>query len=645
MHTQFYVVCVQKCPLAGEWVCNREGNKTAEEEAIDRGKTAEKVLDDCYSSSGGGAMLSMFPFPAGLSTCTTLMANCWKNPIETKDTFNHCIPQFNNSATVVEECDDPKGIPVTDEKCTSKTTTTTVKSQQPAQKNYLFEQLSSTGAIVARYIDDMMKALMPILITGFVFATLLGFVWLMLLRLFAGVIVWTTVLGTLVTLIVVTLFCFKEAGLLSTYLAVAGVANTEAIDALTNTVDLGESGANPETMKYIGYAMSVITVGFFVMIIALRQKIRIAIAVLKEAAKAVGAMPAIVLFPLSTTLATLALMLYFIFGCALLRSMEGELKTPAALSNITSLVSISNILPTGNSTGNSTVGLGSAAAYADLNYKDYLLMYHFFGFLWTNQFFQGIGIMTISGSIAQWYFDNGDKDDSTNSGNKNVPQALFRTLRYHLGSVAFGSLIIAIVQFLRACLMYLDNQTKNLQQSNFALKVAMKIVACCLWCLEKCMKYISKNAYIVVAVTGRSFCSSGMTALSLLLKNAAQVAATGLVCTFVMLLGKTVICGASVVVGYLVLSAMASSLSLSSVAFPLLCIALLSYFSACSFLEVYDMAIDTILICFFMNKSCAGDSIKKVIGMEEKEFGKKEQKGGDEGKPVKEKPVKQQQII
>jgi len=387
-----------------------------------------------------------------------------------------------------------------------------------------------------------------------------------------------------------------------------------------------------------GYAMSVITAGFFVMIVALRQKIRIAIAVLKEAAKAVGAMPIIVLFPLTTTFATLALMLYFIYGCALLRSMEGALKTPDALTNLASAVNISNILPAAsNATGNSTGSFAGVTAFEDMDTKNYLLMYHFFGFLWTNQFFQGIGIMTIAGSISQWYFDNGDQDPDTTSGNKNVPQALYRTLRYHLGSVAFGSLIIAIVQFLRACLMYLDNQTKGLQQSNFALKVAMKIVACCLWCLEKCMKYISKNAYIVVAVTGRPFCSSGMTALGLLLKNAAQVAATGMVCTFVMLLGKVVICGACLVVGYLYLGTMTT---LSSVAFPLVCLALLSYFTACSFLEVYDMAIDTILICFFMNQDCAGESIRKVIGMEQKEFSKKG--GNDEGKPVKE---RQQQII
>jgi hypothetical protein len=35
--------------------------------------------------------------------------------------------------------------------------------------------------------------------------------------------------------------------------------------------------------------------------------------------------------------------------------------------------------------------------------------------------------------------------------------------RFHLGSVAFGSLIIAIVQFIRLVLAYLDRKTKGLQ--------------------------------------------------------------------------------------------------------------------------------------------------------------------------------------
>jgi choline transporter-like protein 2/4/5 len=39
--------------------------------------------------------------------------------------------------------------------------------------------------------------------------------------------------------------------------------------------------------------------------------------------------------------------------------------------------------------------------------------------------------------------------------------ALGRTLRYHTGSLAFGAAIIAIVQFIRAVLEYVDHKLKG----------------------------------------------------------------------------------------------------------------------------------------------------------------------------------------
>jgi solute carrier family 44 (choline transporter-like protein), member 2/4/5 len=42
-------------------------------------------------------------------------------------------------------------------------------------------------------------------------------------------------------------------------------------------------------------------------------------------------------------------------------------------------------------------------------------------------------------------------------------RACGRTARFHLGTVAFGSLLIAIVQFFRLILAYLDRRSKELQ--------------------------------------------------------------------------------------------------------------------------------------------------------------------------------------
>ena len=63
---------------------------------------------------------------------------------------------------------------------------------------------------------------------------------------------------------------------------------------------------------------------------------------------------------------------------------------------------------------------------------------------------------------------------------QSLRSSIWRTLRYHAGTVAFGALVIAVVQFLRACLAYLDKQTKNLQKKNALIRIMFKVVACCL---------------------------------------------------------------------------------------------------------------------------------------------------------------------
>jgi len=75
-------------------------------------------------------------------------------------------------------------------------------------------------------------------------------------------------------------------------------------------------------------------------------------------------------------------------------------------------------------------------------------------------------------------------------------------VRYHLGSIALGSFIVAVVQFIRAILEYVDKKTKRLQDTNPVVKFFMCCVKYCVWYLEQVLKFINRNAYILVAVKG-----------------------------------------------------------------------------------------------------------------------------------------------
>ena len=137
-----------------------------------------------------------------------------------------------------------------------------------------------------------------------------------------------------------------------------------------------------------------------------------------------------------------------------------------------------------------------------------------------NAFIQGVATMTICGAFAAWYWTETDPDtESKNNMYKDkfpVAASLGRTVRYHLGTVSLGALIIAICQMLRAILGYLNESSKKAQKSNVVLKYIFLCLGCFLKCFENCVRYITRKAYIVTAIKGSNFCSSGMTVFGLL---------------------------------------------------------------------------------------------------------------------------------
>jgi hypothetical protein len=56
-------------------------------------------------------------------------------------------------------------------------------------------------------------------------------------------------------------------------------------------------------------------------------------------------------------------------------------------------------------------------------------------------------------------------------------------------------------QLARAFVHYIDHKIKG--SKNKTAKRCFCWLTCCLWCLEKCMKYITTNAYIMIAMTVR----------------------------------------------------------------------------------------------------------------------------------------------
>ena len=77
--------------------------------------------------------------------------------------------------------------------------------------------------------------------------------------------------------------------------------------------------------------------------------------------------------------------------------------------------------------------------------------YHLFALFWVVAFFLAILQFVVAATAAQWYFTSG----SDQSGSGSIMLSLWWTFRYHLGSLAFGSLLLAIIMFIRFIFEYM----------------------------------------------------------------------------------------------------------------------------------------------------------------------------------------------
>jgi hypothetical protein len=227
-------------------------------------------------------------------------------------------------------------------------------------------------------------------------------------------------------------------------------------------------------------------------------------------------------------------------------------------------------------------------------------------------------------SVAKWYFTK----DKITIGSWTVLGSIIDTTWYHTGTAAFGSLLIAIVQLIRAIIAKLQREAKKVDS-----KIAQCLLCCCqccFWCLEKLLKFISKNAYIQTAIFSTSFCSSCRASFSLIFRNAARIAAVTYVSAAVLIVGKLFISSIVTVSAYYYIIESGLVDELYSVGGPVSIVVsdlivhcchdlvfvsintgtdifwvkqfLISYWLSDFFMDVLDMGISTVLHCFIADE-------------------------------------------
>ncbi|KAJ8339824.1 hypothetical protein SKAU_G00344570 [Synaphobranchus kaupii] len=219
----------------------------------------------------------------------------------------------------------------------------------------------------------------------------------------------------------------------------------------------------------------------------------------------------------------------------------------------------------------------------------YMTWYHAVGLIWISEFLLACQQMTIAGAVVTYYFTR-DKSDLPLTP---IVSSGLRLMRYHLGTVAKGSFIITLVEIPRLVLSYIHTQLKG--RENACARCMLKACICCLWCLEKCLRYLNQNAYAATAINSTSFCTSARDAFIILVENALRVAAINTVGDFVLFLGKVLIVSCTAFAGVLALN---YQRDYTVWVLPLLIVCLFAFLVAHCFLSIFEIVVDVLFLCF-----------------------------------------------
>lgn len=126
------------------------------------------------------------------------------------------------------------------------------------------------------------------------------------------------------------------------------------------------------------------------------------------------------------------------------------------------------------------------------------MWYYLFGLFWMVAFLISLQQFIIACACCMWYFSGGGSDKPDDQGyGVSLIKAMGWGCWYHLGSVAFGAFLIALITFIRVIFEYLAKKYESFGNKDNAI---YKAIACCmrcvLWCLDAYVKFITKNAFI-----------------------------------------------------------------------------------------------------------------------------------------------------
>ncbi|XP_029473360.1 choline transporter-like protein 3 isoform X3 [Rhinatrema bivittatum] len=325
--------------------------------------------------------------------------------------------------------------------------------------------------------------------------------------------------------------------------------------------------------------LSVFAVVLLILMCILRKRIQLTIQLFRVASKIISQVPFLLFQPLWTFI---ILIFFWVFWVAVLLSL--------------------------GTAGSSQVVAEGRVEYKSLSGIRYMWWYHLAGLIWTSEFILACQQMVIAGAVVSLYFNR----DKNNPPSHPILSSVSILFCYHQGTVIKGSFLISLTRIPRIIFMYLHNLLKG--KGNGCARYLSKCCFCCLCCFEKCLCYLTQNAYAATVINGTSFCISAKEAFIILSRNSLNVASLNCFGDFLIFLGKVFVVCFTVFGG---LMAFNYHRELHVWVVPLLLVAFFAYLVAHSFLSVFEMVIDVLFLCYAIDMETNDGSSEKPYFMDQ----------------------------
>ena len=422
-------------------------------------------------------------------------------------------------------------------------------SNDPQEASAKLINLSFFSQKFASWISDL--SVTKYAIAGSVlWSFIISMIFLLFLRLCAGLITFLIILVVQVGLIILALF-FKY---------------------MHDNGNEQDDSSYKKTMEVLFYVFVVLAVVWFLFIIIMCNRIRLAVSMIKVTSKYIHKNCCIIIVPLFFFLLIVVWLAYWIIMLVFLYT-SGEFDKE---------------------------GSKIMASFKMDDKLVYCFWFHIFALFYITSIILAYSQFVYASSACIWYFtaEKGTEDHP-------IAKSFYRGIRYHFGSLCFGATIIAVIRFIMFFLEYIKKKVEatSSNKAGKILKCLISCFQCCLGCCAKVMEYVNKHAYIQIALKGDSFCTAAWEGFALIIKNLGRFSVLALMGGILSIIGTIFITVASAVIGYFVITKVEYfSAELNSCILPLIAFGLIGFIVGKVTMSIFSVSGDALIHSFLLDE-------------------------------------------